>query len=38
MNSKTNQRYLKQVKIIQNVMSIHYQKFNYRKIIHVSTI
>ncbi len=26
MNSKANQIYLKQIKIIQDVMSIHYQK------------
>jgi len=36
--SKANQIYLKQEKIIQNVMSIHYQKINYKKIIHVITI
>jgi len=38
MKSKANQIYLKQAKIIQDVMSIHYQKFNCKKIICVTTI
>jgi hypothetical protein len=38
MKSKANQIYLKEAKIIHNVMSIHYQKFNYKNIIHVTTI
>jgi hypothetical protein len=35
---KVNQIYLKQAKIIQDVMSIHYQKINCNKIILVITI
>jgi len=38
MKSKANQIYLKQTKKIQDVMSIHYQKFNCKKIIRVITI
>jgi hypothetical protein len=38
MKSKGSQIYLKQAKIIQDVMSIHYQKFNCRNIIRVTTI
>jgi hypothetical protein len=38
MKSKANQIYLKQVKIIQDVMSICNQKINCRKIIFVITI
>jgi fluoride ion exporter CrcB/FEX len=38
MKSKANQIYFKQAKIIQDVMSIHYQKINYRKIICATTI
>jgi len=38
MKFKANQIYLKQEKVIQDVISIHYQKFNCRKIIHVITI
>jgi len=38
MKSKANQIYLKQAKRIQDVMSIHYWKFNCRNIICVSTI
>jgi len=38
MKSKASQIYLEQTKIIQDVMSVHYQKFNCRKIIHVITI
>jgi len=38
LKSKTNQIYLEQTKIIQDVMSIHYQKINCKKIIRVITI
>jgi hypothetical protein len=38
MNSKANQIYLKQTKIIQDVMSIHYQKIKLQKNIHLTTI
>jgi hypothetical protein len=38
MKSKANQIYLEQTKIIQDVMSIHYQKINCKKIICVITI
>jgi hypothetical protein len=38
MKFKVNQIYLKQTKIIKDVMAIHYQKLNLKKIIHVITI
>jgi hypothetical protein len=38
MKSEVNQIYLKQTKIIQDVISIHYEKINCRKIIDVTTI
>jgi hypothetical protein len=38
MNSKANQIYLKQTKIIQDVMSIHYQKIKLQKNIHLTII
>jgi hypothetical protein len=38
MKSKSNQVYFKKTEIIQNVMSIHYQKNNCRKIICATTI
>ncbi len=38
MKFKANQIYLKQEKIIQNEISIHYQNINCKNIIHVTTI
>jgi hypothetical protein len=38
MNSKTNQIYFKQAKIIEVVMSIRYIKINYKTIIHMTII
>jgi hypothetical protein len=38
VKSKANQIYLKKTKKIQDVMSIHYKKINYKKIIRVITI
>ncbi len=37
LNLKTNQIYLKQVYLVKNMMSIPYQKIDYKKIILVTT-